>query len=92
MSIHAIALDSIGWVVLIEKSKCLKCFWNEIENGFEIKEKKEKKILKIRVFLKFILGSLTKLSIFIWIGKYIWNYTWVWFEFGLDLEIRKKGI
>ena len=29
----------IGWVVLVEKSKWLKSSWNEIENGFEIKEK-----------------------------------------------------
>ena len=64
----------------------LECFWKGFENGFEIKEKK---IRKIKVFLKvvkFILGSLTKLSIFIWIGKYIWNYTWIWFEFGLGFE------
>ena len=32
-------LHFIGWVVLIEKSKWLKFFWNEIKNGFEIKEK-----------------------------------------------------
>ena len=30
----------IGWDVLIEKSKWLKYIWNEIKNGFEIKEKK----------------------------------------------------
>ena len=52
LSIHAIAFDFIGWVVLIEKSKWLKCFWNEIKNGSEIKEKKEKKIRKIKVLLK----------------------------------------
>ena len=43
-------------------------FWNEIENGFEIKEKKEKKIRKIKVFLKvvkFILENLMELTIFI---------------------------
>ena len=38
--------------------------------------------------VKFILGSLTKLSIFIWIGKYIWNYTWIRIELGLDLKTR----
>ena len=68
----------------------LEYFWKGFENGFEIKEKKEKKlenksILKV---VKFILESLTKLSIFIWIGKYIWNYTRIRFELGLDLKTR----
>ena len=39
-------LNFIGWVVLIEKSKWLRWFWKEFENGFEIKEKKENKIRK----------------------------------------------
>ena len=46
----------------------LECFLKGFKNGFEIKEKKEKKIREIKVFfkvVKFILGSLTKLSIFI---------------------------
>ena len=30
----------------------LECFLKEFENGFEIKEKKEKTIRKIKVFLK----------------------------------------
>ena len=42
-------------------------FYKGFENGFEIKEKKEKKIRKNKIIfkvVKFILGSLTKFSIF----------------------------
>ena len=74
----------------------LECFWKEFENGFEIKEKKEKKIRKIKVFLKvvkFILENLMELTIFIkWesifetILELDLNLAWNW-------KIRKrKGI
>ena len=45
----------------------LECFWNKIENDFEIKEKKEKKLENKSIFkvVKFILESLIELSIFI---------------------------
>ena len=49
----------------------LEGFWKGFENGFEIKEKKEKKIENKSIFkvIKFILESLPKLSIFIWIRE-----------------------
>ena len=57
LSIHAIAFHFIGWVVLIEKLKWLKCSWNEIKNGFEIKEKK---IRKMKKFKKLFSENLPK--------------------------------
>ena len=71
----------------------LECFWKGFENGFENKRKERKENLKnksIFKVVKFVLESLTKLSIFIWVGKYIWNYTWIWFEFGLELKTRNR--
>ena len=51
-------------MVLIQNSKVIwNVFEKEFENGFEIKEKKEKKIRKIRVFLncKVYLGKPNKI-------------------------------
>ena len=69
MSIHAITFDFIGWVVLVEKSKWSKCSWNEIKNGFEIKEKKEKKIRKIKEFKKLFSENLPKIGSFMFESK-----------------------
>ena len=83
-----------GW---IQNSKWIQnAFENEIKNGFEVKEKKEKENWKIKEFkrvVKFIFGSLPKLPIFIWVEKYIWNSIWIciWFiiEFGFENKIEK---
>ena len=85
MPLHLI----IGWVVLIEKSKGLKCSWNEIKNGFEIKEKK---IRKIKEFKKLFSENLPKIGSFMFELKSVF-----WIVFILDLvriwngfELRKE--
>ena len=63
-------------------------FGNKFENGFEVKEKKNKRVLKVA---KFIFENLPKVLILFLNWKYIWNNIWIWIGSYLKLvfEIRK---
>ena len=84
-----------GW---IQNAKWIQnVFENKFENGFEVKEKKDKRELENKRVLKvakFIFENLPKVLILFWIEKYIWNYIWIciWFiiEFGFENKIEKK--
>ena len=59
------------------ESKIQNSFENEIKNGFEVKEKKEKENWKIKEFkrvVKFNFGSLPRLPIFLSLKVYLKLY------------------
>ena len=86
------------WLSGFDKNlKWLKiAFANEIKNGLEVKEKKEKRIRKqktLRSCKKYIFENLSKFLTFIWVEKYTWNYVGIRFGscFKIWVELRKEN-
>ena len=67
-------------------------FWNKFENGFEVKERKEKRELENKRVLKvakFIFENLPKVIILFWIEsifetifEFDLGHIWIWIEKG----------